>query len=499
MAQENRNLSKAKLTSRETDYNEWYLDVAKRGELFEYSPTPGCIYFLPKAAALWERIKAELNVLIDAKGVRNLYMPTLIPMSFFEREKDHVEGFAPELAIVTHGGGKELEEKLAFRPTSETIFCDFFKGQLQSYRDLPLLYNQWANVLRWEKRTRPFLRTAEFHWQEGHTLHETSEEAYAFAQGIMNDVYIKTFQELLAIEGIAGVKSESEKFAGAEKTFTYEPMMSNGWALQICTSHVLGRGFMEQFDVKYLGRDGKVQYPAYTSWGLSTRSIGGLISSHSDDKGLVIPPRMSEYRAVLLPIYGGADKATVDAYVFDIAQSVVGKTVETPVKGEYFRALSGTGGKVLVDFRDARFGEKITDFELSGYPVAIAVGPKEMDERLCTVISRISGEKVQIPVAEVSATVAKFLQEGQAELRRRSRERLENSVVACRNVDEIGAALEAGKFALYEWDLDPKFEAEIKERFKATTRCIPNKGQFTDGILTVKNPNNVAVIVARAF
>lgn len=499
MANDNRNLSKAKLTSRETDYNEWYLDVAKRAELFEYSPTPGCIYFLPKAASLWETIKAHVNVLIDQKGVRNLYMPALIPMSFFEREKDHVEGFAPELAIVTHGGGKELEEKLAFRPTSETIFCDFFKGQLQSYRDLPLLYNQWANVLRWEKRTRPFLRTAEFHWQEGHTLHETSEEAYAFAQGIMNEVYIKTFQELLAIEGIAGVKSESEKFAGAEKTFTYEPMMSNGWALQICTSHVLGRGFMEQFDVKYLGRDGKIAYPAYTSWGMSTRSIGGLISSHSDDKGLVIPPRMSEYKAVLLPVYGSGEKTVIDAYVRSIAETVIGKSVETPVKGEYFRALSGENGKVLVDFRDARFGEKITDFELSGYPVAIAVGQKEIEAGLCTVVSRVTGEKSQVTVAEAGATVAKFLSEGQEELRRRSRERLETGVVACASMEEIGAALEAGKFALYEWDKNPAFEVEIKEKFKATTRCIPNKGQFTDALLTVKNPDNVAVIVARAF
>lgn len=256
---------------------------------------------------------------------------------------------------------------------------------------------------------------------------------------------------------------------------------------------------MEQFDVKYLGRDGQIQYPAYTSWGLSTRSIGGLISSHSDNKGLVIPPRMSEYRAVLLPVYGGGEKSVIDAYVRQIAENVVGQITETPVKGEYFRAFSGTGGKLLVDFRDARFGEKITDFELSGYPVAIAVGPKEIEANLCTVISRVTGEKVQVSMADVAATVSKFSEEGQEELRRRSRERLENNVVACRSMDEIGAALEDSKFALYEWDKNPAFEGEIKEKFKATTRCIPNKGQFTDGILSVQNPNNVAVIVARAF
>ncbi len=256
---------------------------------------------------------------------------------------------------------------------------------------------------------------------------------------------------------------------------------------------------MEQFDVKYLGRDGKIAYPAYTSWGMSTRSIGGLISSHSDDKGLVIPPRLSEYRAVFLPVYGSGEKSTIDAYVRNVAETVVGKSVETPVKGEYFRALTGADGKVLVDFRDARFGEKITDFELSGYPVAIAVGPKEMEEGLCTVISRVTGEKVQIKTSEAKSVVAKFLEEGQNELRRRSRERLEKNVVACRSTEEIGAAVEAGKFALYEWDKNPAFEVEIKEKYKATTRCIPNKGQFTDGILTVKNPDNVAVIVARAF
>lgn len=499
MANQVTNFSKTKLTPKEQDYSEWYLDVAKRGQLFEYSPTPGCIIFLPKAVSLWEKVKSEVNGLLEMKGVRNLYMPTLIPMSFFEREKEHVEGFAPELAIVTHGGGKELEEKLAFRPTSETIFCDFFKDQLQSYRDLPLLLNQWANVLRWEKRTRPFLRTAEFHWQEGHTLHETTEEAYEFAQGIMNDVYIRTFRELFAIEGIAGVKSESEKFAGAEKTFTYEPMMSNGWALQICTSHVLGRGFMEQFGVSFLGREGRTQHPSYTSWGMSTRSIGGLISSHSDNKGLVIPPRMSEYQAVILAVYGGNEASAINEYVAKVARSIVGENTEVPVKGSAFRAFVGNGKKVLADFRDARFGEKITDFELSGYPVAVTIGQKEMEQSVCSVTSRITGEKVTASLEELNSVIARMHEEGQEELRLRSERRLHENVVACHSMEEIGAAIEAGKFAMYEWDLNPQFEVEIKERFKATTRCIPHKGQFTDSILTVKDPKNVAVIVARAF
>lgn len=505
MNAETQNLKKTKLTSKEVDYSEWYLDVAKRAELFEYSPTPGCITFLPKSVRIWDKVRAETNQRLELKGVQNVMLPTLIPMSFFEREKEHVEGFAPELAIVTHGGGKELEEPLAFRPTSETMFCDFFKGQIQSYRDLPLLYNQWGNVLRWEKRTRPFLRTAEFHWQEGHTLHETTDEATAFALSIMNDVYIDIFRKVFAIDGIAGTKSESEKFAGADRTFTFEPMMSNGWALQICTSHVLGRGFMEEFDVKYVDRDGKVQYPAYTSWGMSTRSIGGLISSHSDNKGLIIPPRLSEYLAVVLPIYGKQGNEEMDAYIREIASLLTGgDTVRVPVKGSSFHALVGAatqGGtvKLLVDSRDARFGEKITDFEISGYPVAIVVGQKEMEQRSVTVVSRITEEKVTVSLDELSAAVSRMHEEGQTELFRRSSERLHSNVVACASMEEIGVALEAGKFALYEWDLDPAFEVEIKEKFKATTRCLPNPGQFTDELLTLKNPAHRAVIVARAF
>lgn len=254
------------ITSREQDYPQWYLDVAKAANLFEYSPTPGCITFMPKAVTMWDRIRATMQSKLDTLGVQNLYLPMLIPMSFFEKEKDHVEGFAPELAVVTIGGGKELEEPLAIRPTSEMLFCDFFKNKLQSYRDLPLLYNQWVSVLRWEKRTRPFLRTAEFYWQEGHTLHETREDADTFALNIHHQVYIDTIRELLAIDGIAGTKSQSEKFAGADTTYTFEPMMSNGWALQICTSHLLGQGFMEGFGVNFQDRDGKLAHPWYTSW-----------------------------------------------------------------------------------------------------------------------------------------------------------------------------------------------------------------------------------------
>ena len=371
-------LSKIKLTSKETDYSQWYLDVAKAWEMFEYSPVPGCMIFLPKSVTIWEKIKHEVNKKIQPMWVQNLYLPMLIPMSFFEKEKDHVEWFAPELAVVTIGWAKELEDKLAIRPTSETLFCDFFKWNLWSYRDLPMLYNQWVNVMRWEKRTRPFLRTAEFYWQEWHTLHETKLEANEFSLWILNNVYIKTFRELLAIDWIAWRKSESEKFAWADTTYTFEPMMSNWRALQICTSHVLWEWFMKQFDVSFQDRNGWVSYPSYTSWGMSTRSIWGIISSHSDDKWLVIPPKLSEFKAIILPIYWKENEQKVNWYVEKIAKILTNTTVKSPYKWEYFKKYSWDN-EVLVDFRNVRLWEKITDFELSGYPVRIECWERDIE------------------------------------------------------------------------------------------------------------------------
>jgi prolyl-tRNA synthetase len=488
------------ITSRATDYSQWYLDVAKSGDLFEYSPTPGCITFLPKSVTMWTRIQKAMQEKLDRLGVQNVYLPMLVPMSFFEREKDHVEGFAPELAVVTIGGGKTLEEPLAIRPTSELLFCDFFKDKLQSYRDLPMLYNQWVSVLRWEKRTRPFLRTAEFYWQEGHTLHENRPQADAFALDILWKVYIETIEDVMAIGGIAGRKSSSEKFAGADTTYTFEPMMSNGWALQICTSHLLGQGFMEGFGVNYQDRDGALTHPWYTSWGLSTRSIGGIISSHSDDRGLIIPPKMSEFQAVILPLFTKENTEAIGEYARQIARLIVGETAsEVPVHGEYFRALVGAGGKVELDLRDARLGEKITDWEISGYPIRIECGERDRQAGKCVIASRITGEKSIVTLDEVVATVSRMNEEGQAKLLADSRRRLEENTVACFGMEDIGNAIEAGKFAICEWDQDPEFEKEIKEKFKATTRCIPFEGQFTDELLPLTKEGTVRVVVARSF
>lgn len=487
------------ITPQNTDYSQWYLDVAKAADLFEYSPTPGCITFLPKAVTMWDRIRSTMQKKLDTIGVQNILLPMLVPMSFFEREKDHVEGFSPELAVVTIGGGKELEDPLAIRPTSELMFCDFFKNRLQSYRDLPLLYNQWVSVLRWEKRTRPFLRTAEFHWQEGHTLHETRDEANTFSLAILHDVYIQTINELMAIEGISGTKSPSETFAGANTTYTYEPMMSNGWALQICTSHLLGQGFMKGFDVSFQNREGLIDNPWYTSWGLSTRSIGGIISSHSDDKGLIIPPRMSEYLATILPIYGKWNEEAVNGYVREIAKCIVNNAHEVPVQGEYFRAIVGDGAKVLIDQRNVRLGEKITDWEQSGYPIRIECWERDMEARKCVVVSRITGEKVIIELTDVPSTIERMHEEGQTTLRARSRQRLIENTIPCHTLEDVGVALESGKFALYAWDRNPELETIIKDRWKGTTRCVPFDGQFTDTLLPKIDPKLTRVIIARSF
>lgn len=493
------NLKKIKLTSREEDYSQWFLDVASNWEMYEYSPTPWCIAFLPKSVTIWEKIKESINKEITKLWVQNLYLPLLIPMSFFEKEKDHVEWFAPELAVVTIGWAKNLEEKLAIRPTSETLFCEFFKNNLQSYRDLPLLYNQWVNVLRREKRTRPFLRTAEFYWQEWHTLHETKQEADDFARNIMDNVYTKVIREYLAIEWIAWIKSESEKFAWAEKTYTFEPMMSNGWALQICTSHVLWEWFMKQFDVSFIDREWKKSFPSYTSWWLSTRSIWGMISSHSDDKWLVIPPKLSEFSAVLLPIYWKDNESVVNAYLSQISKILCWNDNILPHKWENFKKIVWDSINILVDYRNTRLWEKITDFELSGYPVRIEFGERDIEKNCCVIASRISWEKQIVGLNELKNVLDKMLDDWQKILFDKSTKRLKNNIEPCSSIEDIGKCIENWKFAIYEWDQNPDFEVEIKDKFKATTRCIPTEWQFTDKLLDLKNKSNVKVIIARAF
>jgi len=492
-------LSKIKLSLKEEDYSQWYLDIAKAGDMFEYSPVPWAIVFLPKSVTIWEKIKEEVNKKIKQIWVQNLYLPMLIPMSFFEKEKDHIEWFTPELAIVTIGGWKELEEKLAIRPTSETLFCDFFKNNLTSYRDLPLLYNQWVSVLRWEKRTRPFLRTSEFYWQEWHTLHETKEEAYDFWKWILDNVYINIFRDFFAIDWISWKKSESEKFAWAELTFTFESMMSNWWALQNCTSHILWEWFVKQFDLSFQDRNWWISYPSYTSWWMSTRSIWWLISSHGDNKWIIIPPKLSEYKAVILPIYWKENHDKVNNYVSKIALIITKSNILSPVKWEYYKKFIWENSQVLVDYRNLRLWEKITDFELSGYPIRIECWERDIESNNCVVVSRITWEKLVLSIDDLENRIERMNNEGQKELFKRSKERLEANTVACYSIEEIWIAIENSKFAIYEWDKNPEFEDEIKEKFKASIRCIPFPWQFIDNLFKIKNTNNIIVIIARAF
>lgn len=496
---EQKKFSKISLQSKEIDYSKWFLDVAKYWELFEYSSTPWCIIFLPKAVNIWEKLKHEIDKNLETLWVQNLYLPLLIPMSFFEKEKEHIDWFAPELAVVTIWWWKNLEDKLAIRPTSETLFCEFFKNKLQTYRDLPLLFNQWVNVLRREKRTRPFLRTAEFYWQEWHTLHETKQQAIEFAKNIMNNVYIKIIKEFMAIDWIAWIKSESEKFAWADTTYTFEPMMSNWWALQICTSHILWNWFMENFDVSYIDKDWKKNYPFYTSWGLSTRSIWGMISSHSDNNWLIIPPKLSNFIAVILPIYWKDNQQLINNHIEKICKIICLENKIVPFKWEYFKKCIWLNKQVLIDYRNIRIWEKISDFELSWYPIRIEYWQREIEQNNCVICSRITWEKLIIWLHELNEIIEKFINEWQKELFQRSQNRLRNNVVACKSIDDIWESIENWKFAIFEWDKNPKLEIEIKEKFKATTRCIPFDWQFCDEIIQLKNKNNVKVIIARNF
>lgn len=303
----------------------------------------------------------------------------------------------------------------------------------------------------------------------------------------------------MAIDGIAGQKTHSEKFAGADTTYTFEPMMSNGWALQICTSHLLGQGFMQWFGVNFQNREWQLEHPWYTSWGLSTRSIGWIISSHSDDKGLIIPPKMSEYLATILPVYGKDNTERVNTYTRLLAEELAGWNTEVPVQWEYFRAIVWTKWKILIDFRDVRLGEKIWDWEQSGYPIRIECGERDIENNKCVIVSRINGEKLILDRTEAEANITRMSIEWQKKLLENSRKRLEENTIACETLEDVGIAIEAWKFAIYEWDGNPNMEKEIKEKYKATTRCIPFKWQFTDNLLVLKNPKNTKVIIARNF
>jgi prolyl-tRNA synthetase len=444
------------ITPRATDYSQWYIDVVLQSRLADYAPVKGCMVIRPRGYALWERMQARLDAMFKETGHQNAYFPLLIPESFLHKEAEHVEGFSPELAVVTHGGGEKLEEPLVVRPTSETIIWAMYKKWIQSWRDLPLLINQWANVVRWEKRTRLFLRTTEFLWQEGHTAHATAEEAQEETLRILM-VYKKFAEQYMALPVLAGLKTESEKFAGAVQTYAIEGLMQDRKALQAGTSHNLGQNFAKAFDVTFQTKDGGLDHVWATSWGVSTRLVGALIMAHSDDRGLVLPPALAPTQVALVPIFTNKNKAEVLGYARKLAERLRREqTVE------------------LFDDDQSSPGWKFAEVELSGIPVRIEVGPRDMEKGQVLLVRRDTLEKIPVPEKETESRVKTLLEEIQASLFHRALAfRKQNT----RRVDDYAAFksfMEGdGGFAESGWCGDAACEAKIKEETKATIRVLP--------------------------
>ncbi len=475
---------KRTITPRSEDFSQWYLDVIDAAELAEHAPVKGCMVIRPTGYAIWEQVQKQLDTAFKEVDVENAYFPLLIPQSMLTREAHHVEGFSPELAVVTHAGGKELEEPLVIRPTSETVIQEMFKRWIQSYNDLPLIVNQWANVVRWEMRTRLFLRTTEFLWQEGHTCHETQEEADARARQML-EIYKHFAEHYMAIPVHDGEKSESEKFAGADRTYTIEAMMQDGKSLQFATSHNLGQNFAKAFDVEYLDRNNTLQNVWQTSWGLSTRSIGGLIMVHSDDAGLVLPPRIAPVQVVILvvPPKEPADMATLT----DQANSLAAE-------------LKSAGIRVKVDASNERFGQKIFYWEKRGVPVRIEMGQRELAEGNLTVARRDTSEKQPVALKDVVGMLPEHLETIQEALFAKALSfRAENTVIAS-TWEEFTAGIEAGKFVQAHWDGTVETEAKIKAETTATIRCRPFALAQESGVCVVTGkPSSGQVLFAKSY
>lgn len=442
-----------KVTAMEEDFAQWYTDVVKQAELVEYGQVRGTMIIKPYGYAIWENIKDELDKKFKETGHSNVAFPLFIPESLLQKEKDHVEGFAPEVAWVTHGGEEELTERIAVRPTSEVLFCDYYSNNIHSYRDLPKLYNQWGNVVRWEKTTRPFLRSSEFHWQEGHTAHATDQDA-AEETDRMLGIYADLVEKYLAIPVLKGRKTDKEKFAGAKYTLTIESMMHDGKALQSGTSHHFGSGFAEAFDITYLDENGKSQYVHQTSWGLSTRIMGALIMVHGDNRGLVIPPRIAPTQAMIVPIAQHKEGVLDKAYELrDQLKDLV---------------------RVDIDASDKTPGWKFNETEMKGFPVRIEMGPKDIEKNQVVLVRRDTGEKEFIALTELQDRLPVLLEEIQQNLYEKAKAHREEKTSVAKNMDEFKAALEENPgFIKAMWCGDTACEEKIKEETTATSRCIP--------------------------
>ena len=475
-----------KITSRQADYSQWYIDVVLRAQLADYSPVKGCMVIRPRGYALWEKIRDVLDVKFKETGHANAYFPLLIPSSFMQKEAEHVEGFSPECAVVTMGGNEELEEPLVIRPTSETIIWSMYQKWIQSYRDLPLLINQWANVVRWEKRTRLFLRTTEFLWQEGHTAHETMEEAQEETLKMLF-VYKSFVEEYMAIPVIAGVKTESEKFAGAVRTYAIEAMMQDGKALQAGTSHDLGQNFAKAFDVTYQTRTGGLEHVWATSWGVSTRLIGALIMAHSDDKGLVLPPKLAPTHLRVVPIYKNENKVQVLAYAAEVLAKV--------------QALPGVTADIDDDDQNSP-GFKFAQSELLGIPLRVEIGQKELEERQVMIARRDTGEKQALKADECASVVPVLLEEIQNNLFHRALTFRKERTFTVESYGEFVDLMNTKPgFIDAGWCGDTVCEEKLKQDTKATIRVIPlgRENGSHQVCLCCGKPSRQDVIVAKAY
>ncbi|MDR0931360.1 MAG: proline--tRNA ligase [Clostridiales bacterium] len=439
------------ITSREDDFAKWYTDIVKKADLIEYSSVQGCVILKPAGYALWENIQAEMDKRFKETGHENIYMPLFIPESLLQKEKDHVEGFAPEVAWVTHGGSNKLEERLCVRPTSETLFCELYAKIVNSYRDLPKLYNQWCSVVRWEKTTRPFLRSREFLWQEGHTVHENEEDARTETIKMLN-VYSDFCKEFLAIPVIKGKKTEKEKFAGAVDTYTIEALMYDGKALQAGTSHYFGDGFARAFDMKFTDRNNNLQYMHQTSWGVSTRIIGAVIMVHSDDNGLVLPPKLAPTQCVIIPVAANKSDAVL-------------------VKCTEVAAMLKNIARVKLDDSNNSAGWKFAEHEMRGVPIRIEIGPKDIEAGEALVTIRFSGEKRKIKFEDLATTIPTLLDEIHDAMYDAANKRM--TVTAAKTFDELKENANNKGFIKAMWCGNLECEDEIKAVGGITSRCIP--------------------------
>ncbi|MCI5711090.1 MAG: proline--tRNA ligase [Prevotella sp.] len=486
------------LTKRADNYSQWYNDLVVKADLAEQSAVRGCMVIKPYGYAIWEKMQQQLDKMFKQTGVQNAYFPLLIPKSFLSREAEHVKGFAKECAVVTHyrlkasddGNSVEvdptakLDEELIVRPTSETIIWNTYKNWIHSWRDLPLMCNQWCNVMRWEMRTRPFLRTSEFLWQEGHTAHATREEAEKKAQEMLH-VYADFAEQWMAVPVVRGVKSETERFAGALDTYTIEAMMQDGKALQSGTSHFLGQNFAKSFDVTYLTKDNKPEYVWATSWGVSTRLIGALIMTHSDDNGLVLPPKLAPLQVVIIPIGKGADQMQA---ISDKLAPVIADLRKAGISVKYD------------DAENKRPGFKFADYELKGVPVRLVMGGRDLENGTIEVMRRDTLEKETVSIEGIAEYVEKLLDDIQANIFEKARKYRNAHIYECDNYDEFKERIKDGGFFLCHWDGTAETEAKIKEDTQATIRCVPFGVEQTPGVDMVSGkPATKRVIIARSY